>query len=103
MERFEADPAKLARMATNHDSAAQTFEAARRDAMAILEAADSWGPIFFEARRAAQEVVLARDQALAAQAERHRRLADQLRRGGTAFAQMNEANAADLTSGDSQR
>ncbi|VBA62423.1 type VII secretion target [Mycobacterium attenuatum] len=96
VERIQADPAALERWATNHEGAAQTLEGARSDGAKILEAADSWGPIFSEARRAAQEVIEAREQALAQQAQRHRNMADQLRRGGAAFAAMNEDNAADL-------
>jgi hypothetical protein len=94
--RIEVDPAALARWATNHDAAAQDLEGARADGAKIVEATDSWGAMFHEARRAAQEVIEARERALAAQAERHRNMADQLRVGGAAFAAMNEDNAADL-------
>ena len=93
--RIEVDPAALARWATNHDAAAQDLEGARADGAKIVEATNPGGDVH-EARRAAQEVIEARERALAAQAERHRNMADQLRVGGAAFAAMNEDNAADL-------
>lgn len=96
MEPLAADPALMQRMATKHDDAAAELTGARNDHGQVLAAADSWGPLYYESRRAAQEAVEARDQALASQSQRHTNLADELRRGGTKFAEMNQANADDL-------
>lgn len=96
MDRVEVDPAVLQRLATNHDEAAGTLEGARGDSSGALSDADSWGPLFYEARRATQESVEARDAALSSNAQRHRNMADQLRRGGAAFGSMNEQNTANL-------
>lgn len=93
MEPIQVDPATLQKMATNHDSAAQACTAARADSAQVLADADSWGPLFYEARRAAEEVAEARDSALSTQARRHEEMAEQLRRGGVVFTEMNQANA----------
>ncbi|SKS74757.1 Protein of uncharacterised function (DUF2580) [Mycobacteroides abscessus subsp. bolletii] len=96
MEPIQVDPATLQKMATNHDSAAQACTAARADGAQVLADADSWGPLFYEARRAAEEVTEARDAALREQARRHEAMAEQLRRGGVVFSEMNQANAEAL-------
>lgn len=96
MEPIAADPALMQRMAAKHEDAATELTGARNDHGQVLSAADSWGPLFYESRRAAQEAVEARDQALAAQAHRHSSLAEQLRQGGSKFAEMNQNNADDL-------
>lgn len=96
MEPIAADPALMQQMATKHDDAAAELTGARNDHGQVLSAADSWGPLFYESRRAAQEAVAARDHALSAQAQRHAALAEELRRGGTKFAEMNQTNADDL-------
>ncbi|KAB7757475.1 type VII secretion target [Mycolicibacterium mucogenicum] len=96
MEPIAADPALMQQMAAKHDDASAQITNARGDHGQVLTAADSWGPLFYESRRAAQEAVEAREAALTVQAERHTKLADELRRGGAKFAEMNQRNAENL-------
>ncbi|MDO3101056.1 type VII secretion target [Mycobacteroides abscessus subsp. abscessus] len=96
MERVEVDPAALRELATNHDHAAEKYEAARDDSSTAVNDANSWGPLFYEARRATEEAAEARDTSLSSNAQRERNVADQLRRGGAAFGVMNEQNTTNL-------
>lgn len=96
MDRVEVDPAVLQQLATNHDHAADKLQAARSDSSTVVSDANSWGPLFYEARRATEEAAEARDATLSSNAARHQNMADQLRRGGAAFTSMNEQNATNL-------
>ncbi|MGH3556021.1 MAG: type VII secretion target [Mycobacterium sp.] len=96
-QRLEVDSDRLRQWATAHDQAADACRAALQDHAQTIAAAQSWGPLFYEARRAAVDAVNAREAALTAEEERHRAMAHELRSGADKFDAMNAANRANLT------
>ena len=96
-ERLEVTPAQLREWALSHDRAAEACAAARADGEQTLAAAQSWGPLFYEARRAATEAVAARDETLATEQARHQEMARQLRSAAEQFEGMDAANRSGLT------
>ena len=95
--QLEVRPDQLRNWAAVHDRAAASCAAARADGEQTLAAARSWGPQFYEARRAAEEVVAARDATMAAQQRRHEEMARQLRAAADQFEAMDAANRDRLT------
>ena len=96
-QRLEVDPDRLRQWATAHDQAADACRAALQDHAQTIAVAQSWGPLFYEARRAAVDAVNAREAALIAEEERHRAMARELRSSADKFDAMNAANQANLT------
>ena len=96
-QRLEVDPDQLRQWATAHDQAADACRAALQDHAQTIAAAQSWGPLFYEARRAAVDAVNAREAALIGEEERHRAMARELRSSADKFDAMNAANQANLT------
>lgn len=96
-QRLEVDPDQLRQWATAHDQAADACQAARQDNAQTIAAANSWGSLFYEARRATVDAVNAREATLIAEEERHRAMARQLRSSAEKFNEMNAANQANLT------
>nr|VTP02315.1 hypothetical protein BIN_B_04466 [Mycobacterium riyadhense] len=96
-QALQVEPGQLAEWALAHEQAAEACAAARADHARTVAAAQSWGPLFYEARRAAVEAVNAREAALETQESRHRAMAEQLRSSGAQLQAMNAANQADLT------
>lgn len=96
-QRLEVDPDQLRQWATAHNQAADACRAALQDNAQTIAAAESWGPLFYEARRAAVDAVNAREDVLIAEGERHRAMARQLRASAEKFDAMNAANQANLT------
>jgi hypothetical protein len=90
------DPMRLREWAVSHERAADGCAAARRQHPNTIAAAQSWGPLYHEARRAAVEAVNAREATLIEQERRHRSMAAELRKAADRMAQMNEQNAAKL-------
>ncbi|MEE6140481.1 type VII secretion target [Mycobacterium sp. 050128] len=80
-----------------HENAAEACEQARADHAHAVAAAQSWGPLFYEARRAAVAAVNDRETALRDQQERHEAMAQQLRKAAAQMAEMDAANRANLT------
>lgn len=95
--QLEVRPDQLRDWAVAHDRAAASCASARADAEQTLAAARSWGPQFYEARRAAEEAVAARDATMAAQQQRHEEMARQLRAAAERFETMDAANRDRLT------
>ena len=96
-QRLESDPNQLREWANSHDRAAEAIAAARQDQAQALDAARSWGPLFYEAQRATADAVAKRDAALQHQGQRHTAMADQLRATADHFEQMDAANRQSLT------
>ena len=96
-ETLHVTPAEMIRWALAHERAADACASARAEHPRTIEAAQSWGPLFHEARRATVEAVNARERALLAQEERHRAMAQELRTGAARMEQMNAENQANLT------
>jgi len=96
-QRLEVDPDQLRQWATAHDQAADACRSALQDHAQTIAAAESWGPLFYEARRAAVDAVNAREAALIGEEERHRAMARELRASADKFDEMNTANQANLT------
>ncbi len=96
-QALQVDPGQLVQWAFAHEQAADACAAARADHARTVAAAHSWGPLFYEARRAAVDAVNAREAALVAQERRHRTMAEKLRSGGAQMEAMNAANRANLT------
>lgn len=96
-QALQVDPTQLIQWAIAHEQAADACAAARAEHPRTVAAAQSWGPLFHEARRATVEAVNAREAALLAAEQRHRAMADELRRSGAEFEAMNAANRANLT------
>jgi hypothetical protein len=96
-EILQVQPAQLMAWAASHDEAAEACLSARADHPRVLEAAESWGPLFHEARRAVVEAVNARESALAELSARHRATAQQLRASAARLGAMDSENRADLT------
>ncbi|MGH3969011.1 MAG: type VII secretion target [Mycobacterium sp.] len=88
---------QLLQWALAHERAADLCVSARADHPRTVAAAESWGPLFHEARRAAIDAVNARDASLREQEQRHRAMAQQLRTGAAQFEEMNAQNRAALT------
>jgi len=96
-ERLEVTPGQLREWAVSHDRAAEACAAARQDSEQTLAAAQTWGPLFHEARRAAQDAVTARDETLASEQRRHEAMARQLRSAADQFEEMDATNRSGLT------
>ena len=96
-DQLQVDPAQLREWAGAHDQAAEHCKAARAEHPQTIAAAQSWGPLFHEARLAAVNAVNAREAALQSEENRHRNMADQLRQAAGQFEQMNEQNRSNLT------
>ena len=80
-ETLQVTPPEMVQWALAHERAAEECASARADHPRTIEAAQSWGPLFYEARRATVQAVNARETALLAQEERHRAMAQELRTG----------------------
>lgn len=96
-QRLEVDSGQLRQWATAHDQAADACRAGLQDHAQTIAAAQSWGPLFYEARRAAVDAVNAREASLVAEEDRHRAMARELRSSADKFDAMNAANQANLT------
>ncbi|WP_454561768.1 type VII secretion target [Mycobacterium haemophilum] len=96
-QRLEVDADQLRQWATAHDQAADACTAALQDDAQTIAAAQSWGPLFSAARRAAVDAVNAREAALITEEQRHRAMARELRASADKFDAMNAANQANLT------
>ena len=96
-ETLQVTPPEMLQWALAHERAAAACASARADHPRTIEAAQSWGPLFYEARRATVEAVNARETALLAQEQRHRAMAEQLRTGAARLEEMNAENRANLT------
>jgi hypothetical protein len=96
-QRLELNLDELRQWATAHDAAADACRAALQDHAHTIAAAQSWGPLFYEARRAAVDAVNAREAALVAEEEQHRAMSRELRCSADKFDAMNAANQASLT------
>lgn len=96
-DQLQVDPAQLRIWASAHDAAAEQISAARAEHQQTIAAAQSWGPLFYEARRAAVDAVNARDAALLTEENRHRDMAAQLRTAAAEFERMNQQNVSNLT------
>lgn len=96
-QRLEVDFNQLRQWATAHDQAADACRAALQDHARTIAAAQSWGPLFYEARRATVDAVNAREATLIAEEQRHRAMARELWSSAEKFDEMNAANQADLT------
>jgi hypothetical protein len=94
---LQVDPVKLREAATYYDNVADKCAAARAEHARTVAEAESWGPLFFESRRAAVDAVNARENALVAEERKNREMAEQLRNSASEFEAMNAKNAADLT------
>lgn len=87
----------LIQWAIAHERAAEACGQACTDHARTVAAAQSWGPLFYEARRAAVAAVNDRETALRDQQERHGAMAQQLRTAAARMAEMNAENRANLT------
>lgn len=96
-QALQVDSDDLLKWAIAHESAAEACEQARADHPRAVADAESWGPLFYEARRAAVAAVNDRERALRDQQERHSAMAQQLRVAAAKFAEMNADNRANLT------
>ncbi len=95
-QALQVDPGQLIEWAIAHEQAAAVCAAACADHPHTIAAAQSWGPLFYEARRATVDAVNAREAALLAQERRHRAMAEQLRSGGAQMEAMNAVNQTNL-------
>jgi hypothetical protein len=96
-QTLQVRPTDLIRWALAHEKAAEGCATARSDNQRTADAAASWGPMFHEARRATVDAVNAREATLLAQEQRHRDMAEQLRRGAAQMEEMDAQNRAQLT------
>ncbi len=96
-ERLEVQPGQLREWAVSHDRAADACATARQDNEQTLAAVHTWGPLFHEAARAAQDAVAARDATLASEQQRHEGMARQLRSAADQLEEMDAANRSRLT------
>ncbi|KEP38772.1 hypothetical protein LAUMK4_05893 [Mycobacterium persicum] len=96
-QTLQVSPHELIEWALAHERAAEACEQARAEHARTVAAAQSWGPLFYEARRAAVDAVNAREAALSDQEQRHRAMAQQLRTAAAQMDEMNAQNRASLT------
>lgn len=96
-QTLQVSPTDLIKWALAHEKAADACAQARSDNQHTAAAAASWGPMFHEARRATIAAVNAREATLVAQEQRHRAMAEQLRKGAAEMEEMNAQNRASLT------
>ena len=96
-QTLQVSPTDLIKWALAHEKAAEACATARADNQRTAAAAASWGPMFHEARRSTINAVNAREATLLAQEQRHRAMAEQLRKGAAEMEEMNAQNRAKLT------
>ena len=96
-EPLQVRPDQLLAWAASYEEAAQACVAARADHARVVEAAQSWGPMWHEAHLATIDAVNARDTALIEQERRYLATAQQLRASAGEFGSMDSGNRAHLT------
>jgi excreted virulence factor EspC (type VII ESX diderm) len=96
-QALQVNAPQMIQWAVAHERVAEACVTARADHPRTVAAAESWGPLFCEARRATVAAVNARETALVAQEERHRAMAQELRTGAARLEEMNAQNRANLT------
>lgn len=96
-QRLQVDGGQLRQWAAAHDQAADACKAALQDDAHTIAAAQSWGPMFYEAHRAAVDAVNARESVLVTEEQQHRAMARELRASAEKFDAMNADNQANLT------
>ena len=97
MENLQVDPVKLRQEALHYDAAADACAAARAEHPKTVAATQSWGPLFYESRRAAIESVNAREAALIREEQKNRAMAAQLRLSATRYESADEAGRRKMT------
>ncbi|MDO3240980.1 type VII secretion target [Mycobacteroides abscessus subsp. abscessus] len=93
--QFSADDLRQA--AIYYDKVAQQCADARAEHSRAVTETESWGPLFYESRRAAVEAINKREQALQTEENKNRELASALRNAATAFDNMTAENVSNLT------
>lgn len=93
---LRVSPTDLIAWAVSHERTADGCVTARADHPRVVEAAATWGPMFADARAATVDTVNAREAALVAQEDWHRRTAEQLRVGAARYEAMDSQNQSHL-------
>lgn len=90
------DRAVLHAVAADHDTVADTIEAARATGPDIAAAVGSYGPIMHRFKAACGDILAARDTALAGHRDQHRATAETLRVWAANYVSTDEDNAERL-------
>ncbi|KWX20453.1 hypothetical protein AFM11_30200 [Mycolicibacterium wolinskyi] len=93
--QFSADDLRQA--ATRYDRVADQIAAARAEHARAVAETETWGPLFYESRRAAVEAINKREQALLTEEKKNRDMATGLRTAAARFDNMTAENASNLT------
>ncbi|GAQ32816.1 hypothetical protein MPS_1196 [Mycobacterium pseudoshottsii JCM 15466] len=96
-QTLQVSPDELMRWAITQEHAADRCASARAENPHAIATAESWGPLFAEARRATVDAVNAREATLREQEEQHRAMARQLRIAAARMEEMDAENRAALT------
>jgi hypothetical protein len=83
-------------VADGHDEVVRHLETARERGTDILAAVETYGPIMHQVKAAVGDLLLDRDNGLAAHAARHRNAGDELRRGAVLYVDTDQQNAAQI-------
>jgi hypothetical protein len=95
-EPIRITPDVLIEVAAGHDEVVRHVETARERGTDISAAVETYGPIMHQVKAAVGDVLLARDNALAEHAARHRHASDDLRRGATVYLNEDQENAEQI-------
>jgi hypothetical protein len=95
-DRIEITPTVLRAVADQHDEVAEHITVAQSAGAEIAAAVASYGPIMYQVKAAAADLLRARDAALGEHAATHRNAADLLRRAAATFTSEDELNAERL-------
>lgn len=84
-------------VAAGHDEVVRHLDAARERGTDIHAAVQGLGPIMHQVKAVVGDLLLDRDDGLAAHTARHRNAADELRRGAALYVEMDEGNATQIS------